>query len=80
MSHATIKKLQIFIFIYIIVIGRGGQSLKNGGSLLPVIGDPSFRTRISICLLQLTKFSVHACYILNDSQGSSNKNGATTIS
>jgi len=28
MSHTTIKKLQTFIFIYIIVIGQGGQSLK----------------------------------------------------
>jgi len=42
------------MFIYIIVIGRGGQSLKNCGSLLPVIGHPSFRTWISICLLILT--------------------------
>jgi len=29
MSHTTIKKLQTFIFIYIIVIDRGGQSLKK---------------------------------------------------
>jgi len=28
MSHATIKKLQTFIFIYITVIGRGVESLK----------------------------------------------------
>jgi len=62
MSHATIKKLQTFMFIYIIVIGRGGQIPKNCVSLLPVIGQASFRTWISICLLQLTSFSVHACY------------------
>jgi len=54
MSHATIKKLQTLIFIYIIVIGQGGLSLKNGGSLLPVIGHPSFRAWISVCLLKLT--------------------------
>jgi len=51
MSHATIKKLQTFIFIYTIIIGWGGQSLNNCCSLLPVIGHPSFRTCISICLL-----------------------------
>jgi len=54
MSHTTIKKLQNFIFIYIIVIGRGGQSLKNCGSLLAVIGHPSFRPWILICLPKLT--------------------------
>jgi len=54
MGHATIKKLQSFVFIYIIVIDRGGQSLKNCGSLLPVVGHPSFRACNSICLLKLT--------------------------
>ena len=29
MSHATIKQLQTLIFIYITIIGRGGQSLKK---------------------------------------------------
>ena len=79
MSHATIKKLQTFIYIYIIVIGRGGQSLKNGGSLSPVIGHPLFRTWISICLLKLSSLYIHDTYLLNESQGSSNKNGATTM-
>jgi hypothetical protein len=32
MSQAIIKKLQTFIFIYIIVIGLGGQSLYVGQS------------------------------------------------
>jgi len=44
MGHVTIKKLQTFIFIYIMFIGRGGQSLKNCGSLLSVIGHPSSST------------------------------------
>ena len=30
------KKMQTFLFVYIILCGRGGQSLKNGRSLLPV--------------------------------------------
>jgi len=47
-------KIAIFLIYLYIGIVRGGQSLKNCVSLIPVIGHPSFRACNSICLLNLT--------------------------
>jgi hypothetical protein len=62
MSQATIKKLQTLIFIYIIVIGRGGQSLYFAVYYFQLLAMHHAGLGLQ-CFLNLTWIFVDACYL-----------------
>jgi hypothetical protein len=80
MSQATIKKYQTFIFFYIIAIGRGGQSLYFAVHYFQLLAKHHAGLGLQyVYKILLRALYMHVTYLLNDSQGSSNKNAATTM-